>query len=415
MPKDLFIVAGLAALVIGALHIEWRRHRRGLARIPIRIHVNGTRGKSSVTRLIAAVLREHGIVTVAKTTGTASRFIAPDGSEEPIPRDGPPNIGELIWAMKRAGAMGAQAVVFECMAVNPDLQDVAENAIVKPTLTVITNARLDHTDVQGRTEREIAGCFPVRPGGSLVTADQVIAEVKGPGVAHRGGNVSLASTDNVRRGDGAGMKYVEHPDNLALALEVAFALGIPRETAVRGLQRSNPDPGVASVIDLGRGADAWALVNLFAANDPQSTFAALDTVEKLFPSESPPIMLFTCRGDRAARSAEFAAALAEHQHRFAEVVIWGEKTKAMVRKARAKGIPAGRVVDAGSVSPAELTDLLVRRMNGHRVVIGVGNIIGPAQEWMEYLAGCEEAAEGPPEGFAQREVRAPRELESVGV
>jgi hypothetical protein len=36
--------------------------------IPVRIHVNGIRGKSSVTRLIAAALREAGIRTVAKTT-----------------------------------------------------------------------------------------------------------------------------------------------------------------------------------------------------------------------------------------------------------------------------------------------------------------------------------------------------------
>ena len=40
-----------------------------------RIHVNGIRGKSSVTRLIAAALREGKVKTLGKTTGTAARTI----------------------------------------------------------------------------------------------------------------------------------------------------------------------------------------------------------------------------------------------------------------------------------------------------------------------------------------------------
>ncbi len=42
-------------LVIG--FIEARLHQNARSKIPIRVHVNGTRGKSSVTRLIAAGLR----------------------------------------------------------------------------------------------------------------------------------------------------------------------------------------------------------------------------------------------------------------------------------------------------------------------------------------------------------------------
>ena len=40
--------------------------------------MNGTRGKSSVTRLVAAGLREGGLKTFAKTTGTAPRVIDSD-------------------------------------------------------------------------------------------------------------------------------------------------------------------------------------------------------------------------------------------------------------------------------------------------------------------------------------------------
>ncbi len=59
-------------------------HRRRLAQIATRIHVNGTRGKSSVARLIAAGMRAGNIRTCCKTTGTLPRMILPDGTEYPV-------------------------------------------------------------------------------------------------------------------------------------------------------------------------------------------------------------------------------------------------------------------------------------------------------------------------------------------
>ena len=65
---------------------EFWRHQRNVKAIPVRIHVNGTRGKSSVTRLIAAGLRAGGKRTVAKITGTLPRVVLPDGREAAIIR-----------------------------------------------------------------------------------------------------------------------------------------------------------------------------------------------------------------------------------------------------------------------------------------------------------------------------------------
>lgn len=48
------------------LIIENIIHNISIKSIPIRIHVNGTRGKSSVARLIAAGVRAGGYTTVAK-------------------------------------------------------------------------------------------------------------------------------------------------------------------------------------------------------------------------------------------------------------------------------------------------------------------------------------------------------------
>lgn len=387
MPKQFWIVLALAAAVYMVLHVEWRRHRRALSRIAIRIHVNGSRGKSSVTRLIAAALRQHGVRTVAKTTGTVPRLILPDGSEEPVARDGKPSIGELTWAIGRAARLDAEAVVFECMAVDPGLQHVAENAIVEPTITVVTNARLDHTDVQGTTYAAIARSFAVRRAATLVTADPIVADIHRRRVEAEGGRVVLAGVDLVRSTEVAALSYVEHPDNVAVALAVAELLGIPREVAMSGITGVEPDPGAAFVAEIPDRSGPFSLVNLFAANDPDSTFRALGTVEQLHGIYGRPLFLFTSRGDRTARSAEFAAAFAEHSESFSDVIVWGEKTGAMTRRLRARGLASTRVVDAGSCPPSVLTDLVVSRLSDERVVVGMGNIVGAGQQWLAYLAG----------------------------
>ena len=102
--SQLLCVLFVALIVWGAL--ENYRHRQNLKRIRIRIHVNGTQGKSSVTRLIAAALREAGLVTCAKTTGTLARMILPDGREVPIFRPAGPNVieqGRMNLGVARQG------------------------------------------------------------------------------------------------------------------------------------------------------------------------------------------------------------------------------------------------------------------------------------------------------------------------
>src|SRR5215212_6339149 len=89
----------LVLLAAGVL-LYWRLaiadHRRRLDQLAVRVHVNGIRGKSSVTRLVAGVLREGGYVTVAKTTGSAARVIEARGEETAIKRRGAATINEQV-------------------------------------------------------------------------------------------------------------------------------------------------------------------------------------------------------------------------------------------------------------------------------------------------------------------------------
>ena len=75
--------------------IQVRKLRKRLKKV---IHINGIRGKSTVSRLVDAGLRSAGYKVFTKTTGTSPRIIDVHNAEREIPRQGKANIREQIQA-----------------------------------------------------------------------------------------------------------------------------------------------------------------------------------------------------------------------------------------------------------------------------------------------------------------------------
>ena len=170
--SPLIILGALALVLIVSGLLEFRYHQLVLSSIPVRIHVNGTRGKSSVTRLIAAGLRAGGKRTFAKTTGTAPRVIDSKGIDRIIHRLRRPSIGEQVRLHKYFSSEKSEVVVMECMAIQPQYQWISEHQMVKSHIGVITNARPDHLDEMGPKEVDVVKslCNSVPFSGTLVTA-----------------------------------------------------------------------------------------------------------------------------------------------------------------------------------------------------------------------------------------------------
>ena len=154
--SPLIILGVLAIILLAGGLIEFRYHQNILSAVPLRIHVNGTRGKSSVTRLIAAGLREGGKRTFAKTTGTAPRVIDAEGMDRIIHRLRRPSIGEQIRLLNYFAKEEPDAVVMECMAVQPQYQWISEHQMVRSHIGVITNVRPDHLEEMGPTKEDVA-------------------------------------------------------------------------------------------------------------------------------------------------------------------------------------------------------------------------------------------------------------------
>jgi poly-gamma-glutamate synthase PgsB/CapB len=290
--------ASLLAFLLVLGMCERLARDRALSAIPIRIHVNGTRGKSTVTRLVAGALREAGIPSLAKTTGTAPRLILPDGSERIIRRRAPASVREQLWFMREARRLKAAAVVVECMAVDPELQAVTEREMIRATIGVITNARLDHGDVMGTTVQQVAEALAATiPGAGVL----VVGPTDGLEVLERAARTK--GTRVVHAPAGAGAAEPEPPwmvDNLRIALGVTRILGIDDALAQRGMRSASPDPGAVhagAIAVAGRRVD---YIDASAANDPASLGRILDgrTCDAVF--------VFQHRADRPCRLRQFA-------------------------------------------------------------------------------------------------------------
>ena len=270
----LVLCALLWLLWILWLYWEERQHMKRLGRIKFRIHVNGTRGKSGVTRLIAAGLRAGGLSVLAKVTGTQARLIYPDGSEKPVVRRGVANIHEYVPAVREAVACGADALVVECMALQPVLQSFCERRLLQSHIGVITNVRHDHEEIMGCGLVSIAASLgrTIPFGGALVTGagafDLLVRSGSLPADS-RQCHIVDAQTDGVSQG--GDFPFEVEPENLALAVRVCELAGVPQQIALEGMRSSLPDSGNLTVQEYDLGSRRIRVVDAMAANDPDST------------------------------------------------------------------------------------------------------------------------------------------------
>ncbi len=377
-------------LLVTAGAAESYFHGRRLRQIPTRVHVNGTRGKSSVARLIAAGLRESGLRTCCKTTGTLPQMILPDGTEFPVFRPAGANVIEQIRIVDAAVEFGAQALVMECMALIPYLQYLSEKKLVRATHGVITNAREDHLDVMGPGEKDVAlalaGMTPY--GAKMFTAERDHVDIFRR-VAEDRGTELIGITDEdveaITPLDLAGFPYVEHAENVALSLRVCSDLGADRATALRGMWAAKPDTGAMVAHEMNFFGREIFFVNGFAANDPESTERIWRMALERYPDVKRRIAVFNCRADRPDRSAQLGRVVAQWPQADYYLLI-GTGTFMFARQAVKAGIDGLKLVFAEERKADEIFERIIELSAGSALVMGMANIGGVGLDVVRYFA-----------------------------
>ena len=389
-----YVTLGLVLLLVAVYGYENWSHRRRLSKLSIRIHVNGSRGKSSVTRLIAAGLRAGGIVTCAKTTGTLPRVILPDGRELPVYRPMGANIIEQIRVASVARSMGAQALVVECMALQPAFQWLSESKLVRATHGIITNVRPDHLDVMGPDETAVARalCGMVPVGGVLYSAEQNVKQPIEEACKDRGSRCVFVDADAINEITEDDLEpFVDraHPHNVALALRVCEDLGVDRKTALSGMWSAAPDPGALTEHRIHFFGREIMFLNGFAANDPVSTRELWESAIQRHADYPTRIALFNPRADRADRTLQLARGYADWtQGQY--MALMGTGTYLFARAAVQAGVDSSKLIFLEDMRVDEIFERLVSLAKKPLLVVGMGNVAGQGLELVQYFANRSE-------------------------
>jgi len=376
------LVAGTALFALWLI-AERIRHERHLRSIPLRIAVTGTRGKSSVVRLLAAVLREDGRSVIAKTTGSRAVVILPDGTEEEMSRRGVPSIIEQLRAVRRAAGLSVDTLVMETMSIHQENHRVEGEMLVRPHLVAVTNTWPDHVEAMGATESEVA---EVLADGIPDDAMVFIPAVEDHEVFHKGGGCMVVERGAAEGlpliGEGAGPAlYEEHFD---LVKSVSHHLGIDDATIRKGVLAAETDVGALACWRYHpEGMEHGCfLVSGFAANDPRSTEQALGrALDRLPTGHDQVIGLLNLRLDRGDRTVQWLEALrGGWLKRFRTLYVTGGHARALARR-----LPGVRVLTM--TDPEEMTGVITSDVIDHEIIFGFGNFHGMGEllteHWME--------------------------------
>jgi poly-gamma-glutamate synthase PgsB/CapB len=359
--------------------------------VPRRIAVAGTRGKSGVTRLIAAGLRASGARVLAKTTGSRPVLILPDGSERTILRPGGASVREEVRLVALAARLGADTLVAEMMSIGAECLAAESRRILRPGVLAVTNVRLDHLDDMGRTKDAVARTLAsaVPEGAAVFLPEEELHPAFERAAARTGSTLHPVARAAGKDGeDDPRRPFGEFEPNVRLARAVLAHLGVDEGTARRGAAVARPDFG---------GLRAWrglfgapprpaVCVSAFAANDPESSSAVLARIAERIPPGGRPLAGLLClREDRGDRTLQWARAAAEGFFRdFSAVVLVGPPSRAALRRflKASRGGTAAYSRFAGR-APEALMDHILAAAPGEPVVVGLGNIVG----WGERLIG----------------------------
>jgi len=391
----LIISGGSLAILLLIFLVERILLSQKVREIPLRICVTGTRGKSSVTRLIAGMLTEHGLSVLAKTTGSKPVLIFPDGTEKEVPRQGKPTILEGKEILRKAVKLKAQAVVAEMMSIGSETIAVEAAHLYRPHILVITNTRLDHLDQMGNSREGIAGCF-----ASAITEKSVVfVPDEGFFRIFREKAERLNSTLHSVPGDAflSELKGQAAPSpfirDVQLSLAVAEFLGIDSGKALAGMKTAREDFGSlrAWKFQTAHPSKSCLFISAFAANDPESTASVLDYLRKRKVLEGKRLVaLVNFRSDRGDRTLQWLKALQEgFLSSFDRAVLCGGHSRLVERRMKKNDGFTEFVMGSGRF-PSEILEE-VGCPGEEYIVIGMGNMEGIGKEFVVHMENTGES------------------------
>ncbi len=356
-------------VLIAAGLMEHALHQKRLAKIPIRILVNGTRGKTSVSKILVAALNQNGVRTVGRTTGSEASMIMPDGTIVPIQRRSYARITEMLPFVRRCSEENLACIVVECMALGAENQHVFSDVLLKPTHIAITNSYVDHMVEIGATEEETVWTLSrcLHRGSEVFCAEDAYA-----GYCEQAGSTFHRVVVRDYESGKIESSIRMHDSNLSIAVDLLETLGISEERVVGAVQAVVPDIGLIKEVTGEQGA---VFIMDFAVNDLFNMDKAIVDASATYGVDQRLCILFNNRKDREYRLLHMETILKKHAHLIAHVYCIGDYPVKVSRFfAKRCAIPASPMSDQAMYET-------ICAAGGDTVFLGLGNIKGSG-EWL---------------------------------
>jgi poly-gamma-glutamate synthase PgsB/CapB len=363
-------------VILLGLYLAWRSRRLHLARKQFEkmILVTGSRGKSSTVRLIHAGLLRGGLSPYAKITGSTSVELLTDGSEVSTKRLGSAGIPEMADAMIRAAKHQPKSGVFECMAITPRLISLIQDRIVRADVVVIPTIRLDHLEDEGTTELEIAKNI-IHAAGKT---QHLFSGIQQPEIRDFFRKFCVENGVQLHEVEvqaNSASILGHHPLNVALALGVCEHYGVSREVALDGMKNSSLEPEAAKLWSISETNRTIRLVDLGAANDPQSSAMMLSRMG--LGDQGAVIPVLVNRWERPLRAVSFFGLLRGENSIVGATGAFRSFSHYWAKKS---GKPLIWITQSLAKQPLEIYDR-VTKANGERVtLVLVQNVHSPAAD-----------------------------------
>jgi poly-gamma-glutamate synthase PgsB/CapB len=217
--------------------------------------------------------------------------------------------------------------------------------------------------------------IPVR--GVLITAERRHLGILAEAAADRGTRLVSVTEEEVAAitdAEMAAFGYIEHKENVALALRVLTEVGVGRAVGLAGMQRAAPDPGALTVCALDFFGRQIFFYNAFAANDPQSTATIWELVRARHREVRRTIAVFNLRADRPSRTMQLAEAT--YWRDADRVVLMGTGAYLFARVAARSGADVARFVFAEQQRVEEVFETIIDLCGPCNLIVGMANIGG---------------------------------------
>ncbi|MCF8346231.1 MAG: hypothetical protein K9G38_03395 [Bacteroidales bacterium] len=373
----------LVLLTIFLLYIlaEGLTARRSRNQIKYRIHVNGTRGKSTVVHYITILLRHNGINAYGKVTGEIPSIICPNGHIQPIKRRGPARITEQFNITRKVAREKGEALVLECMSIDPELQKM-ETGFFKPDIYVVTNIKDDHREKLGSDIRNqvIQFVSSVPKDCKLILPDtKNLQPLKR--VAQSGGGCWFSppplSVDIAKH-----LPFSIFGENIELASEVVHHLiGTRREENINTLINVVKSKEKIISFDLNNNQ---VFLNGFSVNDPESATVFLNEWMSRNKISGKAGVVLNTRADRPLRTQSFISWIHDLGSRFRTVIVTGDHMNYAFRKLK-KVSHDHNFELVREKSARKIISMVREREKDLELIMGIANLKGNGSEIIEFI------------------------------